>query len=287
MIWDGVSKSVRCTYLGLDEMENVCTFHSVAFSPSGGHIAAGSDAKGAVFLFDTNRPGKIPLVSARCGSRSPSSAVEWRKDSTGVLAIGHYSGDVSLSVIDLRTDDSSGIQVVSMMDKFVDPKVALGGVTQVQFSSCGYYVFSAHRKKNAICQWDLRNSKMVHKYELSIDVEDTNQRLYFDIVSERTQDAGSHSNSLLISGDRSGNLAFFNPSIKNSRKNIRLSNFPLSSVSFNPISENFAVSAGERRFGLRNEMIAQVTESSVNIEQYLNSGDVAILNLKNFKAQDS
>ncbi|CAG8776636.1 11218_t:CDS:2, partial [Acaulospora colombiana] len=75
---------------------------------------------------------------------------------------------------------------------------SMGGVTQVQFSPDGYYLFSASRRDNNIRCWDIRNSGDV-LYSL-FRQGDTNQRLTFDIEK---------SGRFLITGDQVGKILVY------------------------------------------------------------------------------
>lgn len=65
------------------------------------------------------------------------------------------------------------------------------GITQVEFSPCGRYLYSSARRSGTISSWDIRNTGGC-LWEVGRD-GGTNQRLYFSISSSGT---------LLAGGDR-------------------------------------------------------------------------------------
>jgi WD40 repeat protein len=76
----------------------------------------------------------------------------------------------------------------------------MGGVTQVQFSPDGMYLYSASRQDPIIRCWDIRNTANV-LFGLERPGELTNQRISFDI---------SNDGRWLCTGDMNGDVSFFN-----------------------------------------------------------------------------
>jgi len=125
------------------------------------------------------------------------------------------------------------------------------GVTQVQFSPNGLYLFTGGRKSNHISCWDIRNTGQ-ELYQLP-RVAQTNQRISFDIHSSGKYLAtGSQDNKLLLYDLTSAQLAHSFVSHQDA----------VSSCHFHPRMPFIVTGSGQRKFDLPSEYTDEIEKEN-------------------------
>jgi len=177
-LWDAFTGNLRASYRAFDHLDEIVAAFSVAFSLSGQYLLGGYNR--AIRVFDVTEPGR-PVATiatsatrkAREGQRGMISAMASSPADADLIAAGSYRGSVFL--YDLRAG-----RAVST----VTGGGTVGGVTQLQFSGDGRFLFSGSRRgvskeqSHVVC-WDPRMANAVmaeYPRECS-----THQRVGFDI----------------------------------------------------------------------------------------------------------
>lgn len=186
-MWDAFNGTLRCSYRGYNSVDEVESALSITFSSDGTEIIGGY--KKSIKIFRTDVPGRdytaVPI-------KSPSSALAVNSGNTNYLAVGSWTGIISLY-------DTRHLQR-DVIDQFAGHT---GGITFLKFLHGDNYLVSGARKDNKLLMWDIRNSYRP-VLELSREVT-TNQRIYFDV---------SEDGKWLASGDTNGLIHAWNISEK-------------------------------------------------------------------------
>ncbi|XP_020597864.1 telomerase Cajal body protein 1 isoform X2 [Phalaenopsis equestris] len=168
-LWDAISGELRGTYRAYDAMDEITAALSVSFNTSGAKIFAGYDKH--IRVFDVHRPGRdfeqYSLAKGDAGPLGIVSSIAFSPINNGMLAAGSYC-------------QTTAVYVESNMELLYVLHGQMGGVTQVQFSKDGNYIYTGGRKDPYILCWDIRNTIGV-LYKLYRSSESTNQRISFDI----------------------------------------------------------------------------------------------------------
>lgn len=169
-LWDASSGQLRCTYRAYDAVDEITAAFSIAFNPTGTKIFAGYNK--SVRVFDLHRPGRdfeqySTVQGNKEGQTGIMSAMAFCPTHSGMLAIGSYSKTAAI----YREDNMELLYVLHGHE---------GGITHVQFSKDGNYLYTGGRKDPYILCWDMRKAVDV-VYKLYRSSEDTNQRILFDI----------------------------------------------------------------------------------------------------------
>ncbi|XP_065680194.1 metacaspase-2 isoform X9 [Hydra vulgaris] len=193
-LWDAVTGEVRCSYRAFDQMDELTSALSVSFNADGSKIYAGFNNK--IRVFESSRPGRDCIEMSTVGKKGSRkktrmqhgivSCINFPKQYNGCYALGSFSKTVGL--YDCNTDEN-----ICVMHGHK------GGVTQVQFTNDGCYLFSGGRKDNEILCWDMR-STVEPVFKLSREVN-TNQRIQFDI---------DRSDSYVFTGNTNHLIGFYN-----------------------------------------------------------------------------
>lgn len=160
-MWDAFDGSLRCSYRGFNQVDELETALSLSFTLDGSKIIAGY--KKCLKTFDVSRPGRD--YSNHKITQSASCLVT----EDNLLAVGSWNTSISLySIKDMGTYKSIGKM-----------HGHCGGVTHMKFAQDGLKLVSGGRIDNNIYVWDMRN----YRKPLNIlsRVVTTNQRIYFDI----------------------------------------------------------------------------------------------------------
>ncbi|XP_075090924.1 uncharacterized protein LOC107773073 isoform X1 [Nicotiana tabacum] len=189
-LWDATTGQLRCTYRAYDAMDEITAAFSVAFNPAGNKIFAGYNK--SIRIFDVHRPGRdftqhSTLQGNKEGQSGIISSIAFCPSHSGLLATGSYSQTTAIH----REDNMELLYVLHGQE---------GGVTHVQFSKDGNYLYSGGRKDPYILCWDIRKTVEI-VYKLYRSSETTNQRIYFDIEPQ-----GQH----LGSGGQDGSVHIYN-----------------------------------------------------------------------------
>ncbi|CAG8537701.1 9328_t:CDS:10 [Ambispora leptoticha] len=237
-LWDAFSGKIRASYTIIDHREQIIGPNSLAFNLDGSRIYCGYN--NMIEIFDSSRPGrggeKHPTTPTR---KSKDGQKAFNPDYSGLYAAGSYSRTVGLY------DEKNNKLLYLLRDLY-------GGVTQIKFSSDGYYLFSASRRDNFIHCWDIRNTGDV-LFKLN-RIGDTNQRLMFDIDA---------SGRYLITGDQNGKILIYN--ISNPTENIEdisrlivefsAHNDTTSAAAFHPTLPLMVSCSGQRKFDTVTDMV--------------------------------
>jgi WD40 repeat protein len=118
-----------------------------------------------------------------------------------------------------------------------------GGVTQVQFSRDGTYLYSGARKDGNILCWDVRFT-IGEVYRLARDTNTTNQRIAFDI-----EPGGRH----LATGGEDGKVRVFDLATGELKTSFWAAPDAMNGFGFHPMLPLVATASGERRFDVWDE----------------------------------
>jgi len=225
-VWDAFTGLIRASYLGYDQMDELSTAYSVAWSPSAEHFVCGYEHQ--LRVFTVSRPGReclaIPNKPTRYGHRGVMGCVAYSTDGS-LLASASFTG--SVCIYDSRSYEMLGITR------------AESGVTRVQFSLDGQVLVAGCRKSNAIQCWDIRN--MTVPLFTLYRVCDTNQRIGFDMARD-----GVH----LLTGSQDGNVYVYNLMDGNHVASYHLATDCVNSVSLSTCGRFVATGTGQRKFTL-------------------------------------
>lgn len=180
-------------------------------------------------IFDTTRPGKdcqkkptVPTRKSKKGQKGVISCLAFNPDHSDLYAAGSFLKSIGLydsraeelllllrdknqrangrrgklSPVVAANDDGAGPAKNECSPTLSSP---MGGLTQVQFSPDGLYLYSASRQDPFIRCWDIRNTANV-LFRLERPGELTNQRLEFDVSSD---------GRWLSTGDMNGDISVF------------------------------------------------------------------------------
>ncbi|KAF3451564.1 hypothetical protein FNV43_RR07659 [Rhamnella rubrinervis] len=227
-LWDATSGQLRCTYRAYDAMDEITAAFSIAFNPSGTKIFAGYNK--SVRVFDLHRPGRdfkqySTLKGNKEGQTGIISAMAFSPSHTEMVAMGSYSQTTAI----YREDNMELLYVLHGQE---------GGVTQVQFSKDGNYLYSGGRKDPYILCWDIRKAVDV-VYKLYRSAENTNQRIYFDI-----EPLGRH----LGTGGQDGLVHIYDLQTGHWLSSFQAALDTVNGFSFHPFLPMAATSSGHRRF---------------------------------------
>lgn len=227
-LWDATTGLLRCTYRAYDAVDEITAAFSVAFNPTGTKIFAGYNK--SVRVFDVHRPGRdfekySTLKGNKEGQAGIMSAIAFSPTHTGMLAIGSYSQTSAI----YREDNMELLYVLHGQE---------GGVTHVQFSRDGSYLYTGGRKDPYILCWDLRKAVQV-VYKLYRSSEHTNQRILFDI-----EPSGRH----LGTGGQDGLVHIYDLQTGKWISGFQAAADTVNGFSFHPFLPMAASSSGHRRF---------------------------------------
>ncbi|CAI9108844.1 OLC1v1008543C1 [Oldenlandia corymbosa var. corymbosa] len=169
-LWDANTGQLRCTYRAYDAMDEITAAFSVSFNPAGTKVIAGYNK--SLRIFDVHRPGRdfkqiSTLQANKEGQSGIISSIAFSPSDSGLLATGSYDQTTAI----YREDNMELLYVLHGQE---------GGVTHVQFSKDGNYLYTGGRKDPYVLCWDIRKTVEI-VYKLYRSTETTNQRIFFDI----------------------------------------------------------------------------------------------------------
>ncbi|XP_073823255.1 telomerase Cajal body protein 1 homolog isoform X2 [Musca autumnalis] len=223
-MWDAFTGELRCSYRGYDDVDEVESAISVAFSNDGQKVVGGY--KKNIKIFDTNIPGRdyttVPV-------KQTVSCFAFNQENDNCVTTGSWNSHIYH--YDLRAPKLGPLFVLGGHS---------GGITWLKYSAYNtdnWYLFSGARKDNKILQWDMRNyQEPVKSFERTVN---TNQRIYFDL---------SPLEKWLISGDTDGNLRIWDMDGKEEAMEISLHFDCCNGVSFHPTLPIISTSSGQYHF---------------------------------------
>ncbi|CAF2070318.1 unnamed protein product [Brassica oleracea var. botrytis] len=230
-LWDSSSGELRCTYRAYDAMDEITAAFSIGFNPGGNKIFAGYN--NSIRVFDLHRPGRdfgqySTLQKKKEGQAGCIlSTLAFSPTNSGMLAVGSYGQTTGI----YREDNMELLYVLHGQE---------GGVTHVQFSKDGNYLYAGGRKDPYILCWDMRKSVEI-VYKLYRATENTNQRVFFDI-----EPCGRH----LGTGGQDGLVHMYDLQTGNWVSGYQAASDTVNAFSFHPYLPMAATSSGHRRFSI-------------------------------------
>ncbi|KAI3710337.1 hypothetical protein L2E82_40115 [Cichorium intybus] len=227
-LWDTTTGQLRCTYRAYDNMDEITAAFSIGFNPTGTKIFAGYNK--SIRIFDIHRPGRdfeqhSTVQGNKDGQSGIISSIAFSPSHTGMLATGSYSQTTAI----YREDNMEQLYVLHGQE---------GGVTHVQFSKDGNYLYTGGRKDPYILCWDIRNTVEI-VYKLYRSIETTNQRIQFD-----TEPYGRY----LGTGGQDGLVHIYDLQTGQWVSSFQAASDTVSGFSFHPYLPMAATSSGHRRF---------------------------------------
>ncbi|KMT04497.1 hypothetical protein BVRB_8g181630 [Beta vulgaris subsp. vulgaris] len=223
-------------------MDEITAAFSIAFNPTGTKIFAGYNK--TLRMFDVHRPGRefaqhSTLQRSKEGQSGIISAIAFSPANSGMLATGSYDQTTAI----YREDNMELLYVLHGQE---------GGVTHVQFSKDGNYLYTGARKDPYIMCWDVRNTVEV-VYKLYRSTENTNQRISFDI-----EPSGRH----LGTGGQDGLVHIYDLQTGQWTSSITAASDTVNGFSFHPYLPMAVSTSGHRRFGNLDDAEEDCTLSS-------------------------
>ncbi|CAI5708034.1 unnamed protein product [Peronospora effusa] len=270
-LWDAYTGELRASYRAFDHMDELASAQSLAFNSTGTKLFAGFDR--IIRFFDLSQPSRDfrarPLSKtrrSRKGQRGLISTLHFNPDHSKIYAAGSYGGTTCV-----YTEDE-GEELLTLRDH--DGR----GITQVRFSPCGRFLFTAARHDARIHCWDIRaTNEILHTFNR---VADTNQRIEFDLHC-----GGRY----LVTGSRHGRVMLYDVLTGDLLdESIRLPDCA-NGVSFFPdVSKaRIAVCSGQRHYNLPEDMQDEnddiVNGNEVAKETQLNSKVRNVLEVYDFQ----
>ncbi|KAJ3676678.1 hypothetical protein LUZ60_004090 [Juncus effusus] len=227
-LWDAITGQLRCTYRAYDAMDEITAALSISFNSFGNKLFAGYNKM--MRVFDVHCPGRdFEQYSLNKRDEGPSglvSSIGFSPAQNGMFALGSYNQ--TISIYDENT-----------MERLYVLHGQQGGVTHVQFSKDGNYLYTGGRKDPFILCWDIRNTGGV-LYKLYRSAESTNQRISFDI-----EPCGRH----LATGGQDGLVHIYDLQTGQWVTGFQAASDTVNGFMFHPYLPLAASSSGHRRFG--------------------------------------
>ncbi|KAL3519646.1 hypothetical protein ACH5RR_017795 [Cinchona calisaya] len=241
-LWDSSSGQLRCTYRAYDAMDEITAAFSIAFNCAGTKIFAGYNK--SLRIFDVHRPGRdfkqhSTLQGNKEGQSGIISSIAFSPSNSGMLATGSY-------------DQTTAIYSEDNMELLYVLHGQEGGVTHVQFSKDGNYLYTGGRKDPYVLCWDIRKTVEI-VYKLYRSTETTNQRIQFDI-----DPIGQN----LATGGEDGSIHVYNLQNGQWVSSFQAALDTVNGFSFHPYLPMAASSSGHRRYGDLDDSYEDVILSS-------------------------
>ncbi|XAR66391.1 hypothetical protein NMG60_11012613 [Bertholletia excelsa] len=227
-LWDSTSGELRCTYRAYDGMDEITAAYSICFNPAGTKLFAGYNK--SLRVFDIHRPGRdfehhSTVQKNKEGQSGIISAIAFSPSHTKMLATGSYNQTTAI----YGEDNMEPLYILHGQE---------GGVTHVQFSRDGNYLYTGGRKDPYILCWDVRKTVDI-VYKLYRSSENTNQRILFDI-----EPFGQN----LGTGGQDGLVHIYNLQTGQWVSSFQAALDTVNGFSFHPYLPMAASSSGHRRF---------------------------------------
>jgi WD40 repeat protein len=237
-LWDAYTGELRASYRAFDHLDELASAQSLAFNSTGTKLFAGFDR--IIRFFDLSQPSRDfrarPLSKtrrSRKGQRGLISTLHFNPDHSKIYAAGSYAGTTCV-----YTEDE-GEELLTLRDH--DGR----GISQVKFSPCGRFLFTAARRDARIHCWDIRaTTEILHTFNR---VADTNQRIEFDLhCGGRYLATGSQTGRVTLYDVLTGELLDESIQLPDCANGVSF--FP------DPSRATLAVSSGQRHYDLPEDM---------------------------------
>ncbi|KAL7213182.1 hypothetical protein ACSBR2_015816 [Camellia fascicularis] len=226
-LWDATSGELRCTYRAYNDVDEITAAYCIGFNPAGTKIFAGYNK--SLRIFYIHRPGRdsVHHSTVKGNNQQPGiiSSVAFSPSHTGMLATGSYGQTTAI----YREDNMEQLYILHGQQ---------GGVTHVQFSKDGNYLYTGGRKDPYILCWDIRKAVDI-VFKLYRSSENTNQRILFDI-----DPFGRH----LGTGGEDGLVHIYNLQTGQWVSSFQAALDTVNCFSFHPFLPMAGSSSGHRRF---------------------------------------
>lgn len=227
-LWNADETKLAGAYRVYDQHDELLPANAVAFGADGSHLYCGCVS--SVATFHVERPGREYSVmrtddpqAKDQGLRGIVSCIDVDRTQGDMMAVGSFNRRVA--VYDLTSGEA-----VLLLEGHKN------GVTQVQFSACGNFLYTAARKENRILCWDVRFT-MKEVYQIDRSHNQTNQRIQFDI-----QPTGRY----MAVGNTKGELSLYDLKDGQRVDQQAVSCTTLNAVHFHPIKPLLATTTGCR-----------------------------------------
>ena len=239
--------SSRGSYVAVDErMDEMDSIYSIAFNHTGQYLYGGGRRRGVIYGFDTSQPGRNSFTfmwdqaEQRDGIISRICCGKYALEN--VVAVGTYGKRIGLFDV-----YSNGMMCVL--------EGHIGGVTHMEFSADGNYLYTGARKDGSIYCWDVRYlSGSVYKIER--ESKKSNQKIYFDI-----EPAGR----CLASGGDTGIVQLYDLTDGSPAGSFRGASDVVNGCCFHPSEVLLATSSGERSFHIEGDEEEESSSCSVSV----------------------
>ena len=191
-LYDAYSGHFCASYRPYNDLDELDSTFSITFSADGNKIISGHER--CIRIFDTQSPGRTystrKLTSTRKSKRGQKgiiASLDCNPDHSGLFAAGSYNGTTCLYA------ESSPEELMQIQGHDGC------GITQVQFSKDGTFLFTAARNDYYINCWDIRNtSECIMQYKRNAK---TNQRIGFDLQND---------GKVICTGNKEAKMMFYN-----------------------------------------------------------------------------
>lgn len=155
-LWDAYTGKLRCSYRTYNQSDELIAPYSLCFNLEGSRIIGGFN--NSLRFFDVSLPGR-EIKTINAPKKSPNdlrgiySTINFNPDYSKLFAVGSYNNVVGIY-------NESDYSLISLLHNKEG-----SGISQVEFSPDGNYLYSASRKSEHIICWDIRNTgSILHKF---------------------------------------------------------------------------------------------------------------------------
>ena len=233
-MWEKATGNLISTYRAHNQSDDPTSANSIAFDPQGAYLWSGYNR--CLRIFSVDRPGNeystIPTYTKRDAEGVPGilSCITFNPMLSGMLAAGSYSGGALL--IDGRTSE-----LLFTLEGHA------GGITHMEFSADGNYLYTGARKDPSVYCWDVRNLSGV-VYALHRKSATTNQKISFSI-----EPCGRH----LASGGEDGCVKVWDLTSGTEVLSFKAAGDVVNGADFHPALGLLSTASGHRRFYMAEE----------------------------------